>query len=181
MKVVRAIVLGSAGLCLLVFAALVIQGQWAISHRIVPGPENQSAFLKSYNPEEVIQKFRYPGESFADGEPSGAGSDTTHVYHNAGYDGVFTIESSRKLELMAALNEDVLRQLALTDMRVVGKSMETDGGFRYDYASGNSVGSISVRPLAQANVHRSRALPAAVEDVAWEIKLDETWTLPAAR
>jgi hypothetical protein len=171
---------GLVSLCLLPFAALVIQAQWEISHRIVPGPQNRSTFLKGYNPEEVIKKFRYP-ESFGSGHSSGAGSDTVSVHHNSGFDGEFAIESSRKLELMAALNEDVLRQLALTDTRVVGKSVEPEGGIRYEYVSGNSVGSISVHPPKPAGFHRNAAMPTTVEYVSWEIKLDETWTRPSSQ
>ena len=150
MKVLRVFGFGFVSLCFLALAALFIWAEWANSHRIVPSPQNQSSFLKSYDPEEVIKKFRCPNEGFDSSHNSGAGSDTTSVRHTAGFVPGFTIQSSRKLDLMTALNEDVLRRFAFTNTRVLGKSVGSDGGVRYDYASGDS--------LAQYQfIHRQRA------------------------
>jgi hypothetical protein len=79
---------------------------------------------------------------------------------------------------MTALNEDVLRRLALTNTHVVGKRVESDGGFRYEYQSGNSVGSISVHPPSPGVVRRNMPLPATLENITVHIQLEETWTRP---
>jgi hypothetical protein len=178
MKLVRVLGFGFGSLCLLALAALLVWAEWTNSHRIVPGPQNQSSFLKSYDPEQVIKTFRYPGEGSGGGHNSGASSGVGSVHHTAGFDPYFTIQSSRKPDLLTALNEDVLRRLALADARLVRKSVESDGGFRYEYASGNSVGSISVHPPSSGIVHRNMPLPAGLEDITVDIQLEETWTRP---
>jgi hypothetical protein len=165
----------------LALAALFIWAEWTNSHRVVPGPQNQSSFLKSYDPEEVIKTFRYPGEGFGSRHNSGASSGVDSVHHTARFDPDFTIQSSRKPELLTALNEDLLRRLALTDASLLRKSVERDGGFRYEYASGNSVGSISVHPPSQGIVRRNTPLPATLEDITVDIQLEETWTRPQSR
>jgi hypothetical protein len=53
------------------FGCVTIQDQWANLHGIVPGPQNQSLFLQSYDPEDVITSFRSKGENFNRGHSSG--------------------------------------------------------------------------------------------------------------
>jgi hypothetical protein len=161
--------------------AAYIWGEWLKSHRIVPGPENQSSFLKSYDPEEVIKNFRNPPQGSGIRQNSGFTTDTKSVQHTAGFGFDFTIQSNRKPDLMTALHEDLLRRFAVTHTQVLGKSVESDGGFRYEYQSGNSVGSISVHPPLPGIVHRNTPLPATLEDVMVDIQIEETWTRPASR
>ena len=42
------------------------------AYSIVAGLENQTAFYRSYDPEQVIKHFRYPGQSYGGGHGSGA-------------------------------------------------------------------------------------------------------------
>ena len=182
MKVVRVFAFGFLSLCLLALAALFIQGQWLNSHRIMPGPENQSSFLKGYDPEEVIKRFRVKGWGSGGGHGSGAASPGTQsIEQTADFEPWFPIESSRKIELMTALSDDVSCQLALAGARVLGKGGEPDGGFKYEYTSGNSVGSISVHPPGPADIRRNLGLPGGLEDITLKIELKETWTRPASR
>ena len=178
MKVMRVFLLGFCSLFVLTLAALAINGWWENTHRIVPGPQNKSSFLQTYDPEGVITRFRYKGQNFSQSRSVGAAPDTRSIKHTADFDPEFTIESSRKAGLMTALKEDVMRRLALTDTKVVGKSEGADGGFEYEYVSGQSAGSISAHPPTPANVQRNMPLPNGIEDVTLEIDLKETWSRP---
>ncbi len=108
-------------------------------------------------------------------------SGTQSIEHNADFEPEFTIESSRKIELMTALRNDVLRRLAFSNAQVVGKREEVNGEFKYEYVSGTSIGTISFHPPVPAHVHRNMALPSGLEDITLQIDLKETWTRPATR
>ncbi len=70
MRLVRFFIFGLFSSVLLAVASLVIYGRWVDQRRIVPCPQNQSSFLRSYDPEDVIKKFRCKNESFGLGHGS---------------------------------------------------------------------------------------------------------------
>ena len=84
-------------------------------------------------------------------------------------------------ELLNALREDILIRLRSTGTKVVFARDEADGGFTYDYAAGDSVGSISVKaPVHEPEVHRQLQLGPGLDDISVDIALQETWTRPAS-
>ena len=58
MRVVHILAISYICAYVLFFSALFVRGMWENSHRIAPGPENQSSFLKTYDPDGVIESFR---------------------------------------------------------------------------------------------------------------------------
>ena len=68
----------------------------------------------------------------------------------------------------------------ITGMIVVATHYEADGGFTYNYTSGNSVGSISVQAPSHQMTVRRYFVPGGLNDVELKIALEETWTRPAS-
>jgi hypothetical protein len=164
---------------ILASTALLYWDRWVNAHRIAASPQNETALYQNYDPEPVIKKFRYEGESYGGGSGIGSGNGIKSIQHSREFMPRFTMQANRQSELMKALHEDVLGWLRATSTNVVASHEESNGGFTYKYASGNSVGSISVKPPNPAPVHRNMALPAGLEDVTVTIAMEETWTRPA--
>jgi hypothetical protein len=173
-------VLGPIGVFLLACTAAIGWYRWVNAHRTAAGPENETALFQSYDPEPVIKKFRYKGEGHDGGHGYGASQGIKSIRHNQDFTQRFTMQADQQSELMKALHQDVLGWLRATRTKVVSSQEESNGGFTYRYASGNSVGSISVKAPCPAPVNRHMALPAGLEDVTVTIALEETWTRPAS-
>jgi hypothetical protein len=76
------------------------------------------------------------------------------IKHNEDFTPAFTIRADRERELLDALREDIVLRLQVNETNVTAIHDAPDGGFTYKYSSGNSVGSISVQPLA----HKGRSV-----------------------
>lgn len=160
--------------------SLVCWGGWVNADRIVAGPDNQSQFLRSYNPTSVVTKFQYGAGSHSS-EGKGFSSGIRSIRHNAEFVPRFIMGADRKQELLNALREDILIRLRSTGTNVVFAHDEADGGFTYDYAAGDSVGSISVKaPVHDPGVHRQLQLVSGLDDISVDIALQETWTRPVS-
>jgi hypothetical protein len=160
------------------WVSLVCLGGWVNAHRIVAGPENESRFFRGYSPTSVVTKFQYDEGSHSS-EGKGFGSGIRSIRHNAEFVPRFIMWANRKQELLNALREDVLIRLRTTGTNVVSAHDETDGGFTYNYASGDSIGSISVKaPVHDPGVHRQYQLEPGLDDISVDITLQETWTRP---
>jgi hypothetical protein len=174
---VGAVILGA---CVLGWVSLLGWQGWIDSHRLVAGPQNQSVFLRAYNPEQVIRKFRCDG-TFGAGSMTSATSEIHWIKHQAGFYPEFTIESDKGADLMKALRADIVNWFLITNTNVVANQESPNGGFTYEYASGRSAGSISVQPPVHRSVQRRTActaLPSGLEDVTLKIDIEETWTRP---
>jgi hypothetical protein len=148
---------------------------------IVGGPDNQSQFLRTYDPQPVYTNFEYIfGEHVAHGQ--GWNPGLRSIQHHAEFTPGFTIRVDRKQELLDALRNDVLLQFRNTGTNVVATHNEPGGGFTYKYIAGNSSGSISVQPPVHDEVQRNTPLEAlfgpGLDDIRFKIALEETWTRP---
>jgi hypothetical protein len=156
--------------------------QWATAHWwIVNGPDNQSEFFKTYNPQPVYTPFQHDGCSVGHGEGSSPGYRS--IRHYAEFTPGFTMRVDRKQELLDALRNDILLRFRNTDTKIVASDNEADGGFTYKYVSGHSIGSISVQPPVHDEVQRVTSLEAlfgpGLDDLRFKVALKETWTRPA--
>jgi hypothetical protein len=171
--------LGLISVLVLAWASLVGLVGWVNAHRIMPSPENETALYQSYDPEQVIKKFRYEGEGHEDGSGIGSSNGIKSIQHNRDFRPRFTMQASRERELVNALREDIILWLRATGANVVTTHDEADGGFTYKYISGNSVGSISVQAPVHHVIERHYPLPTGLDDVAVKIALEERWTRPS--
>ncbi len=171
--------IGLISVLVLAYAALFGWDRWINAHRIMPSPENETALYQSYDPEPVINKFRYEGEGHEDGSGIGSSNGIKSIQHSRDFRPRFTMQAHRVRELVNALREDIILRLRTTGVNVVATHDESDGGFTYKYTSGNSVGSISVQAPEQNVTERKYPMPSGLDDVALKIALEETWTRAA--
>jgi hypothetical protein len=147
---------------------------WQNSRRLKDTPETKSAFLTNYNPEHVIQPFLCT-HSFGQGSRNGGGADNNSVSHDVGFFWSFAMRSDKESDLMSELNDDVYDQLILNGARVLNRSGNLSTGFRYDYALGNTTGTVTIPPIQSAPAHRATPLPSGVVDVLAKVDLKEQW------
>jgi hypothetical protein len=172
--------LGLFGVLLLTWEGLLFAQQWIDSHRIIASPQNQSAFYKGFDPEEVIKRFRCPDEGYGSGGSTGAVQTTEFVKHSKSFEPQFTIESLRKTELVSAINEQIRNELQLMRTHVINRVEDPSGNFTYNYTTPNGGGFISVHSPVHHDVQRNRVLPSDLEDISIEIDLEETWYRPTS-
>lgn len=165
---------------ILLWTALFGWDRWVNAHRIVAGPENETTLYQSYDPEQVIKRFRYEGEGHNGGDEKGAVQLIKSIRHSREFTPRFTMQADQERELLNALREDIMLRLRNSGMQVVATHDEADGAFTYRYVSGNSAGSISVQaPVHQVTVRRY-PVPSGLDDTNLRIALEETWTRPAS-
>lgn len=165
--------------CLSVLLLMVSAGafwmMWESSHLLYATPETESAFLKNYTPQHVIERFQC-NESSSHGRGSGGGAGKDFVTHQASFNWFFAMRSDKLLPLMTALNDDLTAQLSLNGAQILSRSGDARTGFRYDYRLGKSIGSVTISPVSlDSGIHRATPLPKCMVDVATKVELAEKW------
>ena len=175
MKTLRIIALGAVSAITLAFIGLVIVAEWTKAHRQYPSRENESAFLRTYDSHTVIKPFVADGYTPNLGRGSGGGAGVKSVTHGASFGEYFTTRKDLKGSLMLAVSRDISQRLAVNSAQILRESGSPSTGFHFDYKTGNTVGSIEIRPLAPEPGHRNMPLPDQLEDVVLNIDVSETW------
>ncbi|MFP5236869.1 MAG: hypothetical protein ACLGSD_13285 [Acidobacteriota bacterium] len=176
------VVIATIGFALI---GLIAWNEWTVFHMYHPGAENQSAFLRFYDPKPIVQKFMAPNKSYSESRSLGGAAGTKSVRHNASFGEFFPMRTECKSALIAALSDDTVRQLRQSGVRIVGRNGTSSTGIRFDYRTANTLGSVSIKPLKQGRVVRNRPLCPGLEDVVVEVAINEEWfpkgvPLPAA-
>lgn len=152
-------------------------GAIALRHHLrlfYPTPETESAFLKSYTPQRVIDRFR-ENKSFSSTRSNGGGAGHAFVTHQGGFKFHVVLRRENWLSLMNALRDDVLEQLANNDAEVLSQSGNPPGALRFDYRINQSIGSLTIWPLAMNSHIRNMPLPDGMDDVTVKIEQTEKW------
>ena len=138
-------------------------------------PETESAFLKSYTPEHVIDRF-CEKEGSSHTRNFGSSSGRFFVPHDAGFEFFVVLRRENWLPLMNALRDDALQQLANNGAQVLSQSGNSQDGFSFDYKISQSTGSLRILPSAtSSHVQRNMPLPQGMEDVTVKIEQAEKW------
>jgi len=155
---------------------VLVPATWEHFYTLYPTPESETAFLKHYTPKLVIEKFREPNESLANGQHKGDQAGPEFVTHTAGFDWHFAMRTDRWEPLMNALREDALTQLQANGANILRQSGDPHSGFHFDYRIGKSIGTLAILPLSlDSQVHRVMALPKGTVDVLACIEQTERW------
>jgi hypothetical protein len=165
-------------LTIALFVLACIVGAVALRHHFrlyYASPETESAFLRSYTPEHVIDRFRKKGShSHTRNFGSGAGRDS--VPHEAGFDFFVVLRRESWMPLMNALRDDALQQLSNNGAEVLSQGGNSQDGFRLEYKINQSMGSLRILPLAiNSQIRRNMPLPQGMEDVTVKIDQAEKW------
>ena len=106
------------------FVLASIAGVGALRHHLrllYPTSETESAFLKSYTPEYVIERFREK-YGFSRSRPFGSAAGRTFVTHEAGFKFHVVLRLENWMSLMNALEDDAMQQLANDGAEVLSQS-----------------------------------------------------------
>ncbi len=161
---------------LLVFA--VGLNVWDRVHTVSPSPETESAFLKNYDPTDVMKRFNDGRGSSGASKSAAAGHD--FVTYTAEFRGDFPLCSEKALPLINTLRDDVAAQLGANGAHILSQIGEAQVGFHFDYKLGNALGSVSIAPLEltpgfEDTRGRSVAQPNCTMGVHTSIDIAEKW------
>jgi hypothetical protein len=168
--------IGLSILLLTLCGFVVVRSVWDQLHTLYPTPETESAFLKNYTPQRVIEQFRCNLSSSNSGSRTNA-AGREFVAHTAEFDEFFAMRSQKWMPLMNALRDDVEAQLVGSGAQILSQSGDSRDGFKFDYKLGNSFGSLKISPLAISSPppHQGAPLPEGTVDVTARIELIEKW------
>lgn len=154
-------------------------GAIALRHHLrlfYPTPETESTFLKSYTPQHVIDRFRENKSFSFTRSNGGGGAGHAFVTHQGGFEFHVVLRRENWLSLMNALRDDVLEQLANNDAEVLSQSGNPPGALQFDYRINQSIGSLTIWPVAMnSRFRRSMPLPDGMDDVTVKIEQTEKW------
>jgi len=138
-------------------------------------PANESAFLKTYSPNPVVDRFKVAAISEESG--SSEGSDIGFAIHQREFGPTVIIHSADWIALMQALRDDIASRLAAQQAEIVEESGSAADGFTIQYASGRTRGTLLLGPLKGMPEYRiSNAEPGSDQvPVSVRIRIDEKW------
>lgn len=119
---------------------------------VSPTPETESAFLKTYTPNKVIDRFKAAGFS-EESVGTSSGADRGFAAHEKDFEPTLVIHTTDSVALVQALRDDFTSSLVAQGGQVVALSGNPVDGFTIKYALGKSEGTFDVGPL--------RSLPAS--------------------
>ncbi len=131
---------------------------------VKPGPETESAFLKSYSPAAAISEFL-----------GGAGPAITRTIDSAGSFGFATHKEDFRMELaadpmkftalMEAVRKDAGEKLKQSGAKVVSDKEEAPAGFRIGYETGATRGALIVKPDGLSRTEGQTKLVVTIEEM----------------
>jgi hypothetical protein len=166
-----------SGLALVGIAFVVLVAPEIRAHRqmIYPNPLSSSVFLRNYDPKRVVDLFDSHEGSALSGA-TGQSSGFRFITNKREITPVFALQTTRGLQLMNALNDDILAQLTADGVSVFSHSGDSRSGFHYSYRIGQTTGTVSLSPLrASVGIHRNTPLPEGIEDTTFTITVVEKW------
>jgi len=146
---------------------------------VYPTPENESAFLKNYSPDSVIEPFKCKDGWAQEMRTTSAGADLKFASHERVFEPRFVIKSKDWMPLMVALEQDMSSQLSLRGAEILSRSGDPREGYRIQYRADKSVGEVAIAPLTvtgAASAPGSRSsLPDDERTVDLHITIQEKW------
>jgi hypothetical protein len=161
---------------LLVLAGCLIWTVLDQARLVSPTPENESVFLKTYTPNNVIDKFKAAAFTQVSTGTS-AGANRGFASHEEDFEPTLVINSGDWVALLQALRDDITSSLTAEGGKILEASGNQVSGFQIKYALGKSRGTVAVEPikivpasnLASAGSGRDKIT------VNFRISIDEKW------
>jgi hypothetical protein len=113
---------------------------------VSPTTETESAFLKTYTPNKVTDRFKVPTFSEESTVTSG-GAGRGFATHGEEFELTLVINTGDWVALMQALRDDIAFRLAAQSGEIVEESGTAVDGFKIKYAVGKSEGRVAVEQL----------------------------------
>jgi hypothetical protein len=143
---------------------------------VSPSLENESAFLKTYTPADVITRFK-AAEFSQQSVGTSAGAGSGFATHEADFEPTLVINAGDWVGLMQAVRDDIASRLIAQGGEIVEESGGAVDGFQIRYAVGKSQGTVAVEPLrgvAASSLPGTGSAPGKVT-VNFRIRINETW------
>ena len=166
---------------LLTWTVLVAWDSWISNHRLADAAQNESHLYQSFHPDEVIKMFNIQVRSTWSFQDSSSSPRVNSIHHDRHFNHRFTMQASRKPELLNALRVDVLSRLSMPGVTVTAFKKQADDGFTCNYTFDNGAGSISVQAPTRQTTLRRDPLSSDLDDVEVTTELEETWKRPASQ
>ena len=131
---------------LIVFASCLIWIAVDQTQLVSATPETQSAFLKVYSPNKVIDRFK-AAEFSEESTETSAGAGRGFATHGEDFEPTLVINVGDGVALMQALRDDIASGLIEQSGEIVEESGSPVDGFQIKYAIGKSHGRVTVEPL----------------------------------
>jgi hypothetical protein len=146
---------------------------------VYPTPATESAFLKNYSPNTVIEQFQCKNEGAQETNLVSAGAGRRFVSNERVFEPRFVIKSRDWMPLMIALDHDVSFQLSQRGAEILSRTGDPRGGYRIQYQADKSVGDVAVEPLGLISVSSvsgpKAILPDDEQAVDLRITIHEKW------
>ncbi len=161
---------------LIVLAGCLIWITVALTRLVSPTSQTESAFLKAYTPDKVIDRYKI--DEFSE-QSSVASSGANHGFatHGEEFEPTLVINPGDRVALMQAVRDDIASRLAAQRVEIVQESGNAIDGFYINYAVGQSEGTVAVEPVKSV---AGSSLPGAGSGpdritVSLRIRIDEKW------
>jgi hypothetical protein len=162
-------------LLIFLFIPAAILPIWDHFTLLYPTADTESAFLRNYSPQGVIEPFKCNLPS-ANVRNNIGSAGRKFVTLQAGWKSDFAMKSDTRMHLMEALNKDVSAQLFSNGAQVLSRSGDAGSGFHFEYKLGKSIGTVTILPITpNSRMHRARPLPEGLVDVTADIEAAEKW------
>jgi hypothetical protein len=142
---------------------------------VYPSAQNESDFLKSYTPNEVLARFQVA--KFAEiASSSSSGAEEGFATHEADFEPTIQIRAKDWLALAQAVKDDIAFRLNSQHAHIVGESGSDTDGFSLQYAVGNTEGDITIDPVKSASpIRPDGACGDDCATVKFSIEIREKW------
>jgi hypothetical protein len=168
--------------CLVVIAAFVVWVSVDQANLVSPALENESAFLKTYTPNGVIDRFKAAEFSQQSTESSGE-AGRGFAAHEVGFEPTVVIKTADWVAMMQAFRDDVASRLAAQSGEIVEESGNPADGFQIKYIVGSSQGTVTLEPakIIAASYPGAGGTGPDKVTVNLHIRLKEKWSQPEGR
>jgi hypothetical protein len=155
--------------------ALILSEILAADDIVYPAPENQSSFIKSYSPADVIAPFSLEGSQLSG--PGGSTAGRGCAFHEKEFQAWLVIASRKEPAVMAAVRQDLKSKLGGEGAHIVSDSGNAREGFRLSYSAGKSRGSGVVDSLMTVDPETVTGPGARAGEVGIKLRLQikEIW------
>jgi hypothetical protein len=143
---------------------------------VPPTSETESAFLKTYTPNKVIDRFKVAAFSEESTVTSG-GAGRGFATHEEVFEPILVIKTGDWVALIQALRDDIASRLAAQSGEIVEESGTSVDGFKIKYTVGKSEGTVAVESLKSVAASSLGAVGSGPDKVtvSLHISINEKW------
>lgn len=150
----------------------------AVEHARLVSPtlDNESAFLRTYTPTDVLARFK-SAEYSKDSVGTSGGAGRGFATHEEDFEPTLMIKAANWVALMQAVRDDIASRLAAQGGEIVEESGNPVEGFQIKYAFVKSQGTVAVEPFRSVATSSLIGTGPARDKVTvkFRIRINETW------